>query len=56
MCYAFVFVFIVCYRVLCVRENKKRDAMGAVAHEDHAFHDMTDVQNKSYVSVHIYSS
>ena len=47
VCYAIAFVLVVIYRFCCVRENQKRDAMGASGLEDHAFQDLTDGQNKS---------
>lgn len=32
----------VAYGVLCVRENRRRDKLGDIAMEDHAFQDQTD--------------
>lgn len=46
LCLAYLFLGI--YYFLCRRENKKRDAMGDEGRVDHAFEDLTDVQNKAF--------
>ena len=34
---ALQFILLAIYRIICKRENARRDAMGATSHQDHAF-------------------
>jgi hypothetical protein len=46
---AICIVLAIVYRIICVRENKKRDSTGTVEAFENAYDDdMTDVKNKQF--------